>query len=110
MNILDINPFLDRHLEVKTWAQGHEQDEGSSFASHVPRQEAALGSISLSIMAPHWVLQLNCIHPLATLREYYSLPFKPRQPSQRGCDPAKVTKFLRVILRGTLGSFLPLSS
>lgn len=39
MNILDINLFFDRHLEVKTWAQGHEQDEGSSFASHVPRQE-----------------------------------------------------------------------
>ena len=103
--------FLDRHLEVKTWALGHEQDEGSSFASHVPRQEVALGSMSLYITAPHWVLRLNCIHPLPTLlREYYPLPRNPRQPSQREYDPPKVTKFLRVILRGTLGSFLPLSS
>lgn len=101
MNILDINLFFGRHLEVKTWAQGHEQDEGSSFASHVSRQEWPWA---------HWALRLNCIHPLATLREYYSLPFNPRQPSQRGCDSAKVTKFLRVTLRGTLGSFLPLSS
>lgn len=86
MNILDINLlFLDRHLEVKTWAQGHEQDEGSPSASHVPRQEAALGSMSLYITAPHWVLQLNCTHPLATLlREYYPLPLNPRQQSQRG--------------------------
>lgn len=75
MNILDINLFFGRHLEVKTWAQGHEQDEGFSFASHVSRQERPWA---------HWVLQLNCIHPLATLREYYSLPFNQGSQVREG--------------------------
>lgn len=71
-------------------------------------QSAPLGSMTLSIAAPPWVLHLHCFQPHShPAREALLSLLILRKPGQRGCDRPEVTKFPRAILRGTHRSFCP---